>query len=340
MSPPPPSFRLPPLLKDWPWPRVQHPALEEAAIACISWLDNSALDASDKEKVRRGSELGSTLAALAYPTLDKKSFIVACHLLSVLFLIDDFTDPKKASDAQNVVNTIMDVFEYPLKERSAADPFVAETTRQFWIRALDISPLWQQTLFIAHFREYLNAVVIEASDREIDHLRDFDDYIHMRRSTGALRPAFWVIECAEGLPEHVVKHESIVTLATCAADLIIFGNDILSYNREQALGSLHNTVSIAVHKQCLGIQEAIDWTVARHDDVARKFQATIDEVPSWGPDIDNHVRAYIDTLGYWVRANWEWSLGSSRYFEKEEWRLIEKTGIVELLPKVLEADKI
>ncbi|KZS92152.1 terpenoid synthase [Sistotremastrum niveocremeum HHB9708] len=334
MSPPPPSFRLPDILKDWPWPRLQHPDSEEAAIASLSWVDNSVLDLMDREKVRRGYGLGSTLATLAYPTLDKKSLIVACHLLSILFLIDDFTDPKKASDAQSVVNTIMEVFNCPSKVRSKDDPFVAEITRQFWIKALEISPVWQQTLFVAHFREYLNAVVIEASDREIDRLRDFDDYIHMRRSTGALRPAFWVIECAEGLPEHVVKHESIVTLATCAADLIIFGNDILSYNREQAIGSLHNTVSIAVQKQGLGIQEAVDWTVVRHEDVARKFQATISEVPSWGPSIDSHVAAYIDVLGYWVRANWEWSLGSSRYFEKEEWIVIEKTGIVEPLPRV------
>lgn len=74
------------------------------------------------------------------------------------------------------------------------------------------------------FKEYLDATALEASDREIDYVRDFEDYLRMRRSTSGILPSFWVIECAQRLPEDIIKHETIVTLTTCAMDLVIYDN--------------------------------------------------------------------------------------------------------------------
>ncbi|KZS92156.1 terpenoid synthase [Sistotremastrum niveocremeum HHB9708] len=320
--------QLPDFPKGWPWPRLRNDHFEEAAAACTEWLKDSVFDPKDVEVARRGYNFGFTLAALAYPTLDKGTWTISFHILSALFMIDDFTDGEKGSEARSTAQTILDVFAEPYNQRPKDDEYVAEVTRQYWLSAIGISPPWQQERGLRHFEEYLDATVLEASDRELGYVRDFEDFLQIRRKTSGILPSFWIIECAQHLPEDIVKHETIVTLTTCAMDLIIYDNV------KHAVGSTHNSIAIAAHNFGFPIQEAIDWIAGRREGVARKFFEIRDEVPSWGADLDKQVAGYIDGLGYWIRGNFEWCLETDRYFSKEQLQRIEATGTVEIRPPV------
>lgn len=107
----------------------------------------------------------------------------------------------------------------------------------------------------------------------------------------------------------------------------------MSYNVEQAVGDNHNIISIVMHHNNVDIQEAMDWVYQYHKGVQAKFMDTYEnKIPKFGEPVDTELAKYVDGIGNFVRANFEWSHECERYFgkDREEFR---KTRWVTLLPK-------
>lgn len=81
------------------------------------------------------------------------------------------------------------------------------------------------------------------------------------------------------------------------------------------------------------VHGAMDKIAEWHQDLADKFLAQYDNVPSWGAEIDAQLARYLDGIGNWVRANDTWSFESERYFGRNG-PAIEASRCVELLPRV------
>ncbi|KZT35696.1 terpenoid synthase [Sistotremastrum suecicum HHB10207 ss-3] len=318
------TYRIPDMLTNWPWPRRINPHFKAASSASAAWLKQFKPDIHAVQTIFATDNSHGRLSSFAYPNVDQKTLRVACDFLAVLFIIDDCTDSETSSEVKSTIERIKDVFRDSHTVRDG--DVVPEVTRQ----AKETSSTAQQERFIKTFSAYLDAVVVEARDRDDHNIPDFDEYLTLRRNTGAVRPALWITECAAGVPKYVLEHESVATLTTCAVDIISISNDILSYNREQSQGSLHNMVAIAMNRLDLSLQEAMDWTSARLDALVSKFLGTLNDVPSWGEEIDARVTTYIDGLGYWVRANEAWSFEGPRYFGKDGAQ-IQRTRVVKLI---------
>ncbi|KAI0248888.1 hypothetical protein BJV78DRAFT_1156206 [Lactifluus subvellereus] len=100
---------------------------------------------------------------------------VGQHLL--FFIYDEFTDKVDGDGARVYAAMAMDAIRNPHKECPQGEPRLGEIARQFWLRAIKISSLAAQKLFIATFAEYLYAVIEETSDRANlkGHVRGIDD---------------------------------------------------------------------------------------------------------------------------------------------------------------------
>ena len=83
----------------------------------------------------------------------------------------------------------------------------------------------------------------------------------------------------------------------------------------------------------LDSQEAMDRAYKCHREIQRKFIGLIDEVPSFGREVDTAVSDYIFHMGCWVQANVCWSFESGRFFGNRGLE-IQRDGWVELYPKV------
>ncbi|KAF9002102.1 isoprenoid synthase domain-containing protein [Cyathus striatus] len=106
----------------------------------------------------------------------------------------------------------------------------------------------------------MKAVVQNTEDRIKLHIRNFDDYIPLRRDTTGIRPAFRLIKFPLSLPEEVICHPLVVTLSYTANDLIGPINDMHWYRMEYAQGlHAHNTITIIMNEQNLDIQGAFNW---------------------------------------------------------------------------------
>ncbi|THH26436.1 hypothetical protein EUX98_g7752 [Antrodiella citrinella] len=320
------SFRLPDTLAAWPWPRRINPHYAEVKQDSAAWLESFQAFGPRAQKAFNVCDF-NLLASLAYPLARKEHLRTGCDLMNVFFVIDEYSDVADEKTTQGIADIVMDALRNPLTPRPAGESIIGEITRQFWARAIKDASLPAQRRFIATFDTYLESVVQQAADRSDNHVRDVDAYFENRRENIGARPSFAMLELDMELPDEVLEHPAIVALTTHCIDMLILGNDICSYNVEQARGDdAHNLVTVVMRQHNKSVQGAMDWIAVLHEKLVDQFLDTLKTLPSWGAAVDDHVARYVDGLGNWVRANDSWSFESQRYFgldglEIEEGRL-------------------
>jgi hypothetical protein len=332
-----PQFYLPDPLAQWPWPRKLSEHYTEVKPESDEWLRSfQALDA----KSQRSFDLCnfSLLGSLVYPLLDKDGVRVACDLMALFFIYDEFTDKVDGDGARLYAKMVMDAIRNPHKDRPQGEPKLGEITRQFWLRAIKVSSPASQTRFIASFSEYVFAVIDEASDRAKGHVRGTEDYLKLTRLTAGGYPAFVAVEAGLNIPNEVMAHPALESLRSLAAESLVLTNDMYSFNIEQASGhGGHNIVTVVMNEKGVDLDGALAWLGEYHGEVLSKFQAQSRTLPSWGPAIDSDVETFVERLGYWIRGIDCWSLETERYFGTKGPE-IQKHRLVTLLPKAKKPD--
>jgi len=102
---------------------------------------------------------------------------------------------------------------------------------------------------------------------------------------------------------------------------------------EKARGlELHNSVELVMNEQKVDVQSAIDWLERYAARVHDGFLDNVTRLPSWGEDVDQRVKVYVDGLAQWVRGNDDWTFESGRYFGDKGLE-VQKTRIMSLLPR-------
>ena len=192
--------------------------------------------------------------------------------------------------------------------------------------------------FIDTFDHYLDATVREAENREQGTVLGFSDYLELRRGNSGAYPAYAVIECilSIDLQPEVFDHPALWNLTKIAGDmlftanvssdsissprfvsanLILFSQDIYSYNKEQAGGhSANNLITVIQKERGVDLQEAMDIAGDFFTNYVEEFNMWREQLPSWGPEVDAAVSEYIKGMAACVRGYIEWSLSGPRYF--------------------------
>lgn len=116
--------------------------------------------------------------------------------------------------------------------------------------------------------------------------------------------------------------------------LVFLLQDILSYNKEQAVGDdEHNMITVIMEQFGMGLQEAIDkageMCTARIDRFHELYQA----MPRWLGPVDLDVQKLVDGMAMCVSGVMHWSYESQRYFGKKGLE-VKRSRCLHLLPKV------
>lgn len=328
----PKMIYLPDTMVNWPWPRAINPHFEDVkAEVGASFRDFKALSPESQEAFDKCDF--ARLVALAYPKAPREHVRIGCELMNVFFLLEEYTDAENGAVTKDIVDIVIDALHNPHKIRPEGECIIGEITRQFWARATQTASLPSQRHFLETFTAYLRAVVVEALDREQGHRRSVDDYLQLRRLTIGAKPSFTICEMGMDLPDEVFYHPVIVELIECSTDLIIIGNDMVSYNKEQAAGSEgHNLISTVMLELGLDRGGAMAWAAHYHAELQKRFIDGLAKVPSWGTSIDVLVKEYLEGIAIWPRADTCWSYEGQRYFGTRGPE-IQQTRLVPLLPK-------
>lgn len=328
----PKMIYLPDTMIHWPWLRAINPHFEDVkAEVGASFRDFKALSPESQEAFDKCDF--ARLVALAYPNAPREHVRIGCDLMNLFFLLEEYTDNENGAVTKDLVDLVIDALHNPHKMRPEGECVLGEIARQFWARAIKTASLSSQRHFLETFTAYLHAVVVEALDREQGHRRSIDDYLKLRRLTIGATPSFAICEMGMDLPDEAFYHPTVVELVECSTDMIIIGNDMVSYNKEQAVGNEgHNLISTIMLELGLDIGGAIAWAAHYHAELQKRFIDGLAKVPSWGASVDVLVKEYLDGIAIWPRADTCWSYEGQRYFGTRGPE-IQKTRLVPLLPK-------
>ncbi|KAF8987968.1 terpenoid synthase [Cyathus striatus] len=318
----PKTIYIPDTLRNWPWQRAVNPNYEICKAESAAWAESFGAFSPKAQKAFNKCDF-NLLASMAFSKLNKDGCRVGCDLMNLFFVFDEWSDVSDAVETRKLADIIMDALRNPHKPRPQDEWVGGEVTRQYWANAIRTATPSAQRRFVNAFDGYTASVVQQSADRDQNHIRTIESYFDVRRDTIGAKPSFAVNELHMNIPDYVMENEVIKRLHAGCIDMLCIGNDLCSYNVEQARGDdLHNLVTIVMHQLQLDVQGAFDWIGKLHDQLVDKFL----------DDYRKVVARYVDDLGNWVRANDQWSFESQRYFGKDGLRVLSERTI-EQLPK-------
>ncbi|KAI0744423.1 terpenoid synthase [Earliella scabrosa] len=324
-------LRLPDTLSRWPIPRRVSPFYNDIAPESAEWFRTFNAWNPQQQKSFDDGKFG-LLVALAYPTLDKERFRVACDFMNLFFAVDDITDDLDELAARRVVDVSMDAFLNPTKARPQDESIIGEIARQFWALAIQHMTHSAQARFTRTWDACMTAIAEQARDRDQGRLRTMEEHMELRRLTVGAEPCYAMGRAALNLSEDVTDHPTVLDLQAQITDIIIFDNDIVSYNKEQAADSAsHNVITIAMRQYALDLDGALRWVAQEH---AKRVDRALLLWPQalalpFPTDVMEELSYYVEILMTWARANHCWNFESGRYFGNRG-LTVQAEGMVEL----------
>ena len=79
--------------------------------------------------------------------------------------------------------------------------------------------------FIKSYEAYVTAVIAEAEERDHTTIRkNIDDYLRLRRFTGAIKPSYDLMLLSMEIPDSVLLDQRIVDLEFMSIDMVAVAN--------------------------------------------------------------------------------------------------------------------
>lgn len=307
-------LHIPPL--PCPFPNEINVHAAEVDEESHKWLAASnMLKGADTIEHFRRSKIG-LLAARTNPEVPRDSLRLINDWYNWLFAFDDaFCEGElmghRASALARALPPLLEILD-DRREPDDKDPF-GLALNELLHRIVATSTPAQVDRWRITVKEYLFAQIWEAANREVDLIPTPQDYILMRRITGATYTCFALIDAGGGyrLEAEEWHHPDVRMLSDLACDLIGWDNDLLSYAKEcDNDKARHNLVTVLATHRNLTLQDALLEVSDMHNQAIAAFLDRRAALEEWAPP---PVRTYVRGLEHWVRGHIEFSLGSARY---------------------------
>lgn len=300
------------------------PAMPEAEEGMWRWLEEYALVPDDAVRQHLVRTRPHYTVACYYPRLDVKRLTYLAQYTAWAFIVDDMFDDSISTGDERAVRVFADdLIGAALQER---DPSTAcgRALRDLLGRmSAGRTPHWRHLLGDSQER-WLATYPKEVRHSVQARPMHFNDYIpHRRWGTDEL---FYILmeEYARGI-ELTAEIRGLPALASArerALEWIGLYNDIVSAEKEESVGYLHNGVIIVrEHRKCL-MQEAVDAIDAVLTGLMGQFLAACDAVPAQvravvGDDPGAAAAAALAVEGYrdLVRGNYDYHRDTARYVD-------------------------
>ncbi|PTB50358.1 hypothetical protein M431DRAFT_19801 [Trichoderma harzianum CBS 226.95] len=328
------KVRLPPLEAGWRWPRLVSSYLEEVEEECLKW--SASFTAFDQETQCLIHEKGklNLLAGMCYARMTKEQIRSGCELMHLFFMFDEYSDKASPEEVLYQAQVMIDTLKSPETPRPKGEWIGGEIIRQFLLHLPSTATETFRARFGATWIQYVHSVVQQAQFRSESRILDLEDFLAVRRHTSGAPSTIAFYEMNSDIPDDIREHPVIRELEVLAVDLIVIANDILSYNKEQAIGDdEHNIVTILMSQYNLDVQQGIDMAGDLADEKMNRFYYLYPQVPRYVGPVDLEVQTLVDGMAQCVSGVFHWSYESQRYFGKRGME-IKRTRQLRLLPKV------
>jgi len=300
-----------------PFPSSLHPQVGVAEAATLEWADRFGLAEDPAVRRRLAATRSARLAGRLSPRATLPGLLLNTDWQTWLFLFDDaFCDEsdlgRRSTDTIDLATEVLRVIERGHVPPRSANPFLA-ALGDLRARLLRMATPEQFHRFAAQTVYYLLALTWEAAHRERHTLAELPEYVVMRRHSGAVFPCLALIDVVNGfeLPSAVWTSQELRAVNDAAADIICWGNDIMSYPREvrrstQVL-SLPEVLSRARNEP---IEPALREAAALHDRRIGEYQRLEAPLLALG---DDRIDRYLADIRAWISGHLAWSAETRRY---------------------------
>ncbi|GAA3677546.1 hypothetical protein GCM10022267_75500 [Lentzea roselyniae] len=301
-----------------PFPSENNPHSDEVDGESFRWLNQHGLLEDELKIQRLRRQRSGALAGRTNPEVDATMLRLLSDWYVWLFAFDDgYCESVEASggsaaEAALTISRLTRALDSDLQVLGAMEPF-ARSLQEVRDRVDAVASDFQLEYWKSTVRDYLAAQMWEVANREADRIPDLDEYLTMRRHTGATYTCLTLIDVTMrlGMSLHDVCDAEMRSLLDITANLVSWDNDLYSHAKEMASDQgRHNLVGVLAHHRKCSTSEAWELATAMRDREMRNFVATCAQVED---NAEPQTRNFVRSLGLWLRGHIEWSRASSRF---------------------------
>lgn len=301
-----------------PFPSGLNPETEHAHRETSEWARRFELiNSADSEWQLEHSQF-SWLVGRFFPFAARRELQLISDFTSWLFWHDDLCDETSLGKDPRALGSRFDQLASTFARRSSPHPghafdlALADLRDRFESAAPSVAWL---SRFASSMRDYFDACVWEASNRDSGAKPSTNVFICMRRKASGMcmYVDFLELIAQKELPLVVRAHRDVQRLARITNNVASWHNDLFSIAKEQAQGDVHNLALALAHEQQLDVAAAKRLTVALCNKEVATFEALRSALPAFEPEVDQDLRVFVAALGSMMRGNLDWSLATQRY---------------------------
>ena len=303
-----------------PFPPRISPDAERARRVHIDWPRSYGLLSGAAAERRHEMGAYADVAARFHPAATGDDLDLAVDQQSWFFLFDDLFDEPTGQDPGRVRELVGDVSSVLDGSGPPRHP-LARAFADLWARSVvGMSGRWQARA-AANWRAYLGGYLSEALTRGGTHRPAFNDHFAVRtRTIGALP----VLDMAERVghyecPDRAFSSPLLKELRRLAVEVVILDNDIVSVEKEEAIGDVNLVLLLQAERRC-SRAAALDLMCTMVEERTNRFTALEPGLSalaaSLGPDDASSeiLRRYDhDALRTLMRGAYDWDQHAERY---------------------------
>ncbi|WP_434044427.1 MULTISPECIES: terpene synthase family protein [Sorangium] len=300
---------------EYPFTASCHPEVDVVERRTLHWVRQLRLANDARALSRVKAAKGAHLAAWVFPSASVQTLQLASDFTAVLFLLDDAYDEGKLSADPEAVARLNErylgeLFGYVEPDRD--DP-LTRGLLDIRDRIKGDHPHFFLNRWLSHFQYYYEANLWEANNRMRQRVPSIDEYIMMRRYSGAVYPYCDLIELLldQPLPLEVVQQPQLQRVREICNDILCWTNDHFSLDKELRSGEVHNLIIVLRDEGGLTLDEATARLRQMHDDRVAEYQEVKEKVLSSCPA--SGIRQYLDATDAMIAGHQRWALAALRY---------------------------
>ncbi|WP_433931868.1 terpene synthase family protein [Sorangium cellulosum] len=300
---------------DYPFSASCHPKMDIVHRRTLQWVRRLRLTEDDRALSRIKAANVAHLAAWLLPAASMQTVQLASDFTAALFLLDDTYDEGSLSVNPEAVARLNErylgeLFGYVKADLS--DP-VTRGLLDIRDRIKGDHPNFFLNRWLSHFQYYYEANLWEVNNRAQQRVPGVDEYLMMRRFSGAVYTYCDLLELMldKPLPLEVVRHPLIQSVRDICNDILCWTNDYFSLGKELRTGEVHNLIVVLMNSENMTLEDAIARLRRMHDDRIAAYQEVKGKALALWADDD--VRCYLDAADAMIAGNQRWALEAGRY---------------------------
>ncbi|KYF56472.1 terpene cyclase [Sorangium cellulosum] len=311
---------------DYPFPASRNANVDIAERRTLQWIRRLQLAPEGRALSRLKATGFAQLAAWLLPWANMRTLELASDFTAALFLLDDAYDEGDLSMDPEAVERLNEKYLGELfgyVEPDMSDP-LTRGLLDVRDRIKSSHPHFFLNRWLAHFQFYYEANLWEANNRRRARTPCVDEYLLMRRYSGAVYTYCDLLELLleRPLPLEVVQHPTIQCVRDICNDILCWTNDYFSLGKELRSGDVHNLILVLRDNHAITLEEAIARLKQMHDERIAEYQDVKEKVLAlWD---DEATRLYIGAADAMIAGNQRWALEARRYSGLES--LIARAG--------------